>query len=627
MCGICGIFGEENRSKIRAMCKSISHRGPDDSGTYLDRRISLGHQRLSIIDLSRKGRQPMTNEDGDIIIVYNGEIYNYKELRQELINKGHRFFSETDTEVVIHAYEEYGCNCLDMFNGFFAFAIYDCKKKNLFLARDRLGIKPLYYTFKDGKLYFASEIKSLLVCPEIKRVLNPEAFNSYFTFRANTGEETFFRSIYKLLPGHFMVYDGKSVIRRRYWGLRICVQKKSISFHAKKIRKELSASVERRLMGDVPLGVYLSGGIDSSSIVALMKPHVDKIRTFSVQFDFPELNQDIKSAEYIASHFETEHKTLTVKSDIVKLLPEIVSQQDEPSADSTTIPIYVLSQFAKKQGVSIALLGEGSDEIFCGYEQFKLLRLYNRIRVVPRTFKSVLAPLASATPDFILNRFFKYAGSLGKLGISRFRNYLLAKRRIDAYLEVISVFNEKEKRKVLNYRFKTDLAGKLHDDHFRHHSSMNAAMELELKNTLVDDYLMKIDKNTMSHAVEARVPFLDHKLVEAAFRIPVSYKLNGFNEKVILRKAMHNDLPKKILTKKKDRFFVPINHWFDHELKDFAKQILEKKELHLIFNSKYIDKINRGLRNSKLYYLRQLWCLMIFQLWHEKFIANQDVSL
>ncbi|MFH1439615.1 MAG: asparagine synthase (glutamine-hydrolyzing), partial [Candidatus Woesearchaeota archaeon] len=362
MCGICG-FNSENKELIRKMAAVIKYRGPDQSGFYLDANISLGHRRLSIIDLSKKGKQPMFNEDGSICIVYNGEVYNFKELRGDLERKGHKFYSNTDTEVIIHAYEEYGKKCVEYFNGMFAFAIYDSIKKEIFISRDRIGIKPLYYYIKDNKFAFASEIKSILEDKQIKRDVNLDALNKFITFRYIPEGETIFKNIYRLLSGHCISYDlKKNKIRiQKYWDLDISnknILNKSEYYFKKRIRELLKDSVRKRLISDVPLGVYLSGGLDSSSVLAMMRDlnHNDKIKTFSVGFEHDVIGNELKYAKKVSEYFKTDHKEFLIKSDVIKLLPKIIQHLDEPMSDPATIPNYVLSENAKKD-VTVVLTG------------------------------------------------------------------------------------------------------------------------------------------------------------------------------------------------------------------------------------------------------------------------------
>ncbi|MEK6900782.1 MAG: asparagine synthase (glutamine-hydrolyzing), partial [Nanoarchaeota archaeon] len=444
MCGIVGFSGFEDTKLLQEMTSLLSHRGPDQSGSYTDEFVSLGHRRLSIIDLSEDGKQPMSNEDDTIWIVFNGEIYNYKELRVKLEERKHTFKSKTDTEVIIHAYEEYGEKCVELFNGDFAFAIYDVNKKSLFMARDRLGIKPLYYTVVDGHFYFASEIKAILSSPEVKRKVNVQALNFYLTFFANPLAETMFQGIYKLLPGHTLRWEQGKVTIEKYWDLEMKPQKMSLSTAQEELQRLLRDSVEKRLMSDVPLGVYLSGGVDSGSVVSLMSTFSEKIKTFSVGF---EGHSELSQAKITADYFNTDHTEMVLGTDAIKALPEVVWHQDEPMGDPTSIPTYFLSQEAKKN-VTVVLTGEGADEQFAGYEQEKFMMLHQQyVRKLPAWMrKSMLLPLQKL-PAQSLTPLFKYMGSLGEEGKRRLQEFVLANEPVEALMNIISLFTEEEKKK------------------------------------------------------------------------------------------------------------------------------------------------------------------------------------
>ena len=360
MCGIVG-FNWDDKNLLKEMMESVNHRGPDESGHYIGDEISLGHQRLKIIDL-RSGRQPLHNENDSIQIVFNGEIYNYLDLRNNLEKKGHRFYTNTDTEVIIHSYEEWGIDCVNYFNGMFAFGIWDSEYKKLFLARDRLGIKPLYYYFDGNKLIFASELKAILKCEDVKRIVDLRALNEYFTYRYVSSNRTMIKNIYKLLPGHVLIFKNNIVEVSRYWNLKENISNYSEDYYVKNLLKLLRESIKMRLISDVPLGVYLSGGVDSSCIVALMNEMRDNIQTFSVGFG-SEGESEVDYARFVSQYFGTEHHEINVNEDDLKILPEMVWHLDEPIADAATLPTYVISRFAKKK-VTVVLAGEGGDELF-----------------------------------------------------------------------------------------------------------------------------------------------------------------------------------------------------------------------------------------------------------------------
>lgn len=639
MCGISG-FNFEDRALIKKMCDVITHRGPDQGGIYTDKGISLGHRRLSIIDLSEKGTQPMCNENKDIWIVFNGEIYNYKELRSDLENKAHKFRSETDTETIVHAYEEYGEDSVKKLNGDFAFAIYDSRKKKLLLARDRLGIKPLYYYLDGGRIIFASEIKAILQ-HKIKKEVNLESLSKFITLRYIPPSETIFKNIYKLKPGHLLSYDLKNKTHTisRYWAPDISngnILPASESFFIKKIQNLFKDCVNRRLMSDVPLGAYLSGGIDSSSVVAMMSMiskeanSKEEVKTFSVGFGYGEEIDELQHAKHISEHFGTNHKEYTVKSDLVKLLPKIAWHSDEPLADPALIPVYLLAQNAKKE-VTVVLTGDGGDEVFAGYEQCKFLMLMEKMKKISLIKKTVLPFAVKNSPKFLLNRFFKYASSLGDEGIKRAVNLLRSDGKGSSYLDIVSIFNEEDKKAVLlddaYKKIKSpNLSRWLDAEYFNNKNNyLNQILAMEMETVLPEDFLMKADKMNMAHAVEERVPFLDHRLVELSFTIPPKLKLNGFNEKYILKKAMADFIPKKIISRQKQRFYVPIDLWIREDLKYWADILLDRETIKRqgYFDYAYIEKIRRNYSKSRLYYARQLWSLLAFQLWHRIFIENE----
>jgi len=390
MCGICGIYGFTDRTLIKQMTTSLVHRGPDASGVFVDNSICLGHRRLSIIDLSMRGKQPMFNEDESVAIVFNGEIYNYKELREQLIACGHKFKSETDTEVIIHGYEEYGLEIASKLNGDFAFAIWDSNIKQLYIARDYAGIKPLYYYIDGKNVLFASEIKSILCYKKVKREVDREALNSFLTFRYVPGEKTLFKGIQKLIPGHYLVVSKEGVKIQKYWDLDLSrTLKKSTVCWAQEIQTSLRDAVDRRLMSDVPLGAFLSGGLDSSFVVGLMKQiGVKDVKTFSVGFENKKFDET-KYARLAAENLGTEHHELYIDSSAVKNLPNVIWHLDEPIADAAAVPTYMLSQFARKK-VTVALTGEGADELFAGYSKYKLMRWKQYYDHLPLSIRGLL---------------------------------------------------------------------------------------------------------------------------------------------------------------------------------------------------------------------------------------------
>lgn len=630
MCGIIG-FNWEDNVLLEKILNIITYRGPDSKGKFFDKGISLGHRRLSILDLSNSGNQPMSNENGTIWITFNGEIYNFKELRTILEKKHHKFKSNTDTEVLVHLYEEFGTEMLSQIYGMFAFCIYDSKKKIFFIARDHVGKKPLYYFNKGKKFIFCSEIKGILQYSELIKKVNENAFQSYFTFRANTSNETFFSGIRKLLPGHFLIYNLKTnnLQINKYWDISFDKNsKKSVSFYTKNILNLLSDSVNRRMISDVPFGAYLSGGVDSGTIVSLMNKFIpNQIKTFSVGF---ESESELKEAKFLAEKIGTHHHELIINEKSIKSLPKIIYHADEPLADPTIIPTYFLSEYAKKY-CSVILTGEGSDEIFGGYPQYKFMRLHSYfINPLPKKIKKSSNFILQKTPSFLLNNIFRFASSLGERGIYRATNFINSSDPSTQYLNQISIFNQEEQTELL---LKKSNLYKEYSDYFNNSNKRNIVgkcQNIDFKESMVDDLLMKVDKMTMAFSIEARCPFLDKRLVEFASKIPDKYKIKSFQkEKWILRKSVKNLVPKETMNRKKRHFFVPINQWFKEELSNLRNELLSEKYLKKqgFFSLNYVKKINKDFNDSPLYYSRQLWSLMIFQIWYKIYIENEKIKI
>ncbi len=630
MCGITGIYGLEDKELIKRMTDVIDHRGPDDKGYFIDKEISLGVRRLSIIDV-KGGKQPIFNENQDKVIIFNGEIYNYKELKQELENKGHRFGTNSDTEVIVHCYEEFGERCVDKLRGMFAFAIYDLNNKKLFIARDRLGIKPLYYCLYDNKFVFGSEIKSILQFVE-RREIDYKALDAYFAMRFVFGERTLFNGIKRLMPGHYLEYDGKDLKIKKYWEFSINESNYDSKYYEESLMKLIEESVRIRLMSEVPLGAYLSGGVDSSTIVGVMSKFMDEpVKTFSVGFGYEEEEEELKMAKFVSEHFGTDHEEIIVKTDAIKFLPRIVWHFDEPVADPAAVPTYLLSERAKKK-VTVVLTGEGGDEMFAGYEHYKIMKIGERFKKLPRGFLKFVPKLASVIPGGFLNLFFKYSERLGEEGINRFGRYLdELNNRKEAYCEIINIFDKKEKEEFYSDKLKEFLrnykAEEGFNTFFNDQELLKELINLEINTELPEDLLMKVDKMTMAHSVEARVPFLDHKLVEFAATIPSNFKLNGVKDKYILRRCAARILPREIFNRKKQRFFVPLDIWFKEDLRGLVENFLSESNVvkRGFFNYNYIKKILGNYEKSRLFYGRQLWSILNFEMWHRIFIENDEM--
>lgn len=621
MCGITGFYNLNgkpvDKGLILLMTEKVKHRGPDDSGVYFGQNIALGQTRLSIIDLSKDGHQPMCDISENYWIVFNGEIYNFKEIRKELEFLGHNFKSKTDTEVILNSYKQWKEKCLDKFDGMFAFAIYDKVKKEIFVARDRMGEKPLYYYFDNEKFIFASEIKAILEDKEIKREINNQGLVNYFTFGHSVAPDTIYKGIKKLLPGHYIIFKTNKIEIKRYWDISFSSQKQDLGekFYYENTKKILEESVKERLISDVPLGVFLSGGIDSSLVVSMMaKNNIKPLKTFSVGFDMPgkEFNE-LKDAKIVANYFGTEHHELLLKeSDLINTLNKIVYHFDEPFGDAASFPVFCMSQFAKKY-VSVVLTGEGGDEIFGGYRRYVMEKNKHKFLFLNHIFK---------------NKFLN--DSIGEIpGLRRFKkmvNAFSVKDDLLRYTKWISFFSPDVLDKLLKDEIKNDPLLSYRDQLslFKNDNWTSAVMGLDQKILLPDGYLEKVDKMTMSFGLESRAPFLDHKIVEFANSIPVKYKINGFDTKSILRKIAREYLPNEICKKPKHGFAVPTNNWLRFGLEGYLKEVIfdQRTRQRGYFNYDYIEKIYKLYQGKNQPLDSQMWLLLNFELWYRQFIDN-----
>jgi len=635
MCGICGYIGIVDKAFLENMAEKMEHRGPDGRGFYINPKYSvgLGHQRLSIIDLSSAGKQPMCNEDGKVWLTYNGEIYNYRELKKTLLLKKHIFSSRTDAEVVIHAYEEWGIDCLSKFNGMFAFALWDENLQVLFAARDRLGIKPFYYTCKGTKFIFASEIKAILEWPHFDKAINYNSIDNYLTFRYTPGSSTIFKYISRLSPGHYLKFHRSNLEIRKYWEL---------DFHTEEMRKTddeyqneffelFQDSVKIRLMSDVPFGAYLSSGIDSNSIVALMSSAISgSVRTFSVGFGTKV--DETKLARDSARYFNAEHYEINCKPENFDLLPKIIRHLEEPMGDAIIIPSYLLSHLASKH-VKMVLTGEGADELLGGYfHQFALLKLHRLKNIIPKGVLSLLSKFISMSPVKMLDLFFNYPASMGKIGRERLSSLLLTLNSLGiSYLSLISLFDRNDKKNLYTDKFR-DLIGNnssvenaiKRELNSNSESYFNKALSQELKNWLPDNILFKQDRLMMANSVEGRVPFLDHRLVEFAAHLPTEFKIRGSTNKFILRNTVSNMLPPNLAKRKKQAFYLPIEKDYENKFGELIKTYLspERVKRRGLFDYGYIETIIKNSGRSTLICRKQLMALVILEIWFELFFAN-----
>jgi asparagine synthase (glutamine-hydrolysing) len=612
MCGITGFYGFEDKELLKRMTSALTYRGPDDFGYYSDKLCSLGHRRLSIIDLSKKGKQPMSNEDGSIFITFNGEIYNFKDIRVELEKNGHRFRSNTDTEVIVHAFEEYGVDCLKRFNGMFAFAIWDSSKKRLFLARDRLGIKPLYYYF-DKELIFGSELKAVLASGRIRKKLDMDALNHFFAYEYVPSPYSIIKNVKKLLPGHYLVLDKGTLSVKKYWDIIFEGSNHGKDYYLSKIPELLQDSIKKRLISDVPLGAFLSGGIDSSSIVALMSQVTDNVKTFSIGFE-QESYSEADDARIVAEKFNTEHHEKILKpEELMKLLDTVVKNVDEPFGDLSIFPTYLVSKFARRH-VTVVLSGDGGDELFAGYDWYLADKLHKYYRLVPGQrviFPRVLKRFKQTpkSKGFVnkAKRFTEGALMPSYLRHHRWMTSFDYKARENIYSRRRELQNPFEMVRALASNVKGNL---------------NKMQYVDIKTYLPDDILTKVDRASMYNSLEARVPFLDHNFVEFAARIPQSLKLKGVERKYILKKAMSKYLPKGILYKGKQGFTMPMKHWLRGELKGFMNEVLSERKIREIgiLNPDYVNKIIKQHLSKRRDNQRHIWAMMNFHIWYKNYM-------
>ena len=636
MCGIAGIFNygsapADDRDVACRMRDAMTHRGPDDAGVYqsADRRVVLVHRRLSIVDLSASGHQPMANEDERVWITFNGEIYNHKARREALVQRGHAFRSRSDTEVIVHAYEEYGPQCVAGLDGMFAFALWDERRQELLLARDRLGKKPLYYTSSGGSLMFALEIKALLRHPRVARDLDPVALDAFLTFSHTPAPLTLFKNIFKLPAAHVLRCraDGTLLIQR-YWSPLDGDEwpSENDAESVERVRELLERAVEKRLMSDVPIGAFLSGGLDSSTNVALMSRLTSRpLRTFSIGFEgFGEAENfhDLPYARRVAREFGCDHHETTITTaDCQQAVPQLVFQQDEPIGDPACLPMHFIARAAKADGVSVVLVGEGSDEVFGGYPDMTRLAeshatTWRRLRSLPTAVRAAL-----------------YHGARA-VGLDDGRVDVL--RRLAAgepfYLGLDVVFSDVEKRRLYRSGARPSGPGAAavvsgyYEElaRYRPHADFLQQMSfVELSNRLPELLLMRVDKFCMAHSIEARAPFLDHELVSYALGLPQHAKLSGIETKKVLKRAVAGLLPDEVVRRPKQGFRVPLPAWLAGPLAAWTEDRLfspKARELDFL-DFTYIERLWRRHRDGKADQSFDLWCLINLFSWYECWFA------
>ncbi len=613
---------------VKAMADTIYHRGPDDDGYYFSGPVGLGFRRLAIIDLL-SGHQPVPNEDGTVHIIFNGEIYNYKELRAFLLSKGHVFSTQSDTEVIVHLYEEFGPQCVEKLRGMFAFAIWDEKAKSLFLARDRVGIKPLYYSLTETSLVFASEIKAILADPSITREIAPEMIDRFLTFLYVPGQETLLKGIRKLAPGHYLLVREGKVVVQQYWDLRFAETARNQNFKDAEadLTSLLAEAVELHMIADVPVGVLLSGGVDSTGVLSLAVHDTDKeISSFTVGFSGGEVADERPYARLAAEKFGTEHYEMTISSnDFATFLPQYIWHMEEPVCEPPAIALYYVSKLAR-QHVKVLLSGEGGDEAFAGYSNYRNLVWLERI-------KGWLSPLNGAAA-----RGLSFADSF--LHVPGMAKYVpLMSDRFPGYYYSRTSNPHRFSGNRLGEAYSADFAQSIDREHslepvrelqahVRGHNTLDAMLYIDTKSWLPDDLLIKADKMTMANSVELRVPLLDHKVLEFAASLPPRFKLNGFNLKYILKSVLSQKIPKAIRDRKKTGFPVPYESWLRDDLKKVVWDVLMDRRTveRGFFRKDAVEGLLRANSNGSNY-SKEIFSLLSLELWQRTFLEREQVVL
>jgi asparagine synthase (glutamine-hydrolysing) len=625
MCGIAGFaessavgapFRADTASDlIQRMCGVIRHRGPDDQGVLVDPGIAIGMRRLSIIDLST-GHQPIHNEDRTVWTVFNGEIYNFRELRNELTRAGHRFYTASDTEVIVHAYEEWGTDSVRRLRGMFGLAIWDSRSRTLLIARDRVGIKPLHYAELNGRLFFGSEIKSLLLAPGMPRDFDLHALDHYLSFLYTPRDGSIFKSIRKLPPGHLLVWRDGNVARRQYWQLPSDEPYAGTEADAgRELQAVLTDAVRSHLVSDVPLGAFLSGGIDSSLVVGLMaQTSGTRVKTFSIGFDEPAFDE-LEHARAVATHFGTDHHEMIVKPDAVSILDRLIWHFDEPFADQSAIPTWYVSEMARRH-VTVVLSGDGGDELFGGYDRYlPHPRVAAFDRYSPKALRRVAGLVAAQLPH----------GMRGK-------NFLrhVARDRRGRYIDSIRFFGSDEKPALFSSDLwralaRTDPEVRLtrHFDRYAHLPWPSQMMRFDAETYLPEDVLTKVDRMSMAHSIESRVPLLDNEVVTFASALPAWMKIRNGRRKHILKEAAAGLLPRQILDRPKHGFGVPLGTWFTGgDLQElFADTLLSPASLQRgYFDPSFVRRLVDAHLSGSRDHTERLWQLVIFEKWHRQYV-------
>ncbi len=617
MCGIAGIFDLEGRPVARAevagMCSAIVHRGPDAEGIHMASGVGLGMRRLAIIDLTT-GDQPIGNEDGSVWVVFNGEIYNFRELRRKLIGNGHRFRTTGDTEVLVHLYEERGARMVDDLRGMFAFALWDERRRRLLLGRDRLGIKPLYYALVDGRLLFASELKALLRVQGLERRINWKAFSRLLASLTTPPSESILAGVHKLEPAHVLTADPRQGLRvERYWDVRFApIEGRSEAALVDQRRDLLEESVRLHLVSDVPVGAFLSGGVDSSGVVAHMaRSSPQQVKTFSIGFREADFSETA-AARLVAETFGTDHHERILETDTVAIVDDVAFHLDEPFGDSSAIPAYLVSKVAAEH-VKVVLSGDGGDELFAGYDRYLVERRERIFRHLPAGARWTLRALARRLPGALPGR--RYASHVSLPDEDR-------------YLDAVTLFGSSERDDLLRPELRDLLA---RHDPWREERRLLARgqgdwlaplQHLDLTRYLPLDVLSKVDRMSMAHSLEVRVPLLDHRLVEFAATLPLEDRLRGRSTKHLLKRALSGLVPEAILQRPKRGFAIPLGRWFQGPLRGFARDLLLSPHSFArdVFERPALERLLSGPSDGDLGL--KLWTVLSFELWCRAFLSG-----
>ncbi|MDY0314373.1 MAG: asparagine synthase (glutamine-hydrolyzing) [Arcobacteraceae bacterium] len=631
MCGITGFCDFSKKSSndiLKNMTDVLHHRGPDDSGYFWDEneysQIALGHRRLSILDLSAHGHQPMSFEYLDI--VFNGEVYNFKEIKKELLELGYSFYSDSDTEVILKSYHQWGIKAVDKFNGMFAITIYDKKFNKLIFIRDRAGVKPFYYYKKDSLILFSSEIKSFHQHPDFQKEINKNSLSLYLQFGYIPEPHSIFKNTYKLRAGHYIEIDLKSqnFEETKYWDVVDFYNKPKLDISQdeaiEKTEELLKSSFEFRMVSDVPVGVFLSGGYDSSVVTAILQnKRSEKLNTFTIGFKEKGFDE-APYAKEVAKYLGTNHtEYYCTQKDALDIIPKLCEIYDEPFGDSSAIPTILVSQLAKKD-VTVSLSADGGDEIFAGYSKYTTaMQYFNKFNSVPNSIKSLIGfGIDNINPEYIpiLNKTYNFATRYEKINA-----ILKAKNSVEAMKYTSEYFTKKERDKLLKVGF-DDLATNFDIQIADTNDEINQMLAIDYKTYMVDDILTKVDRATMSVSLEGREPLLDYRLIEFVSQLPSNLKYKNGDKKWLLKQITHKYLPKEMMDRPKQGFGVPLTEWFRDELKDYFMVYLDEKRIENegLFNSKVVMRLRDSYLSGNKENVQKLWFLLMFEMWYEKWM-------